>query len=98
MTAGAGRIGRRRTGRVAELARGVAAGLAGTAVMTGTLALETAARRASTGPVDPDASGHVVTAASTVIGYAPRTPAGRNALFLLVHWGYGSAVGAAYPL
>ena len=44
------------------------------------------------GPVDFDASNHVVTAATAVLRRTPRTRAGRSALFLLVHWGYGSAV------
>lgn len=77
--------------------RGVVAGLAGTTVMTGTLKAEQVARRRSPGPVDYDASPHVVTAAASVLHYRPRTRAGRTALFLLVHWGYGSAVGAGYP-
>jgi hypothetical protein len=82
----------------AAAARGVAAGLAGTTVMTVTLKLEQALRRPSPLPVDYDASSHVVTAASTVLGYRPRSRAGRAVLFGVVHWGYGSAVGAAYPL
>ena len=36
-------------------------------------------------------------AAAAVLHFRPRSRAGRTALFLLVHWGYGSAVGAAYP-
>jgi hypothetical protein len=79
-------------------ARGVAAGLAGTTVMTVSLKIEQAARRHPHGPVDYDASTHVVTAAAAVLRHIPRTRAGRTALFLLVHWGYGSAVGAAYPV
>jgi hypothetical protein len=78
-------------------ARGVAAGLAGTTMMTIGLKLEQVVRRRSRGPVDYDASDHVVTAAAAVLRRRPRTESGRNALFLLVHWGYGSAVGAAYP-
>jgi hypothetical protein len=65
--------------------------------MTGTLALEKWLRRRSPGPVDYDTTGHVVTAASAVLRHRPATRAGRSALFLVVHWGYGSAVGAAYP-
>lgn len=53
-----------------------------------------AGRRAA---VDYDASDHVITAASTVVRFEPRSPAGRTALFLLVHWGFGSAVAAVYP-
>lgn len=76
----------------------VAAGLAGTTVMTATMRLEQALRSPGSGPVDYDATGHVVTAASRAVHYRPRTPAGRRALFLLVHWGYGSAVGGEYRL
>lgn len=68
----------------------------GTLVMTATLKVEQLARRHAIGPVDYDASDHVVTAASTVLRYRPRTTAGRTGLFLLVHWGYGSAVGVGY--
>ncbi|PZS27950.1 MAG: hypothetical protein DLM58_17985 [Pseudonocardiales bacterium] len=85
-------------GRLSAAARGVAAGLAGTTVMTVSLKIEQIARRRSDGPVDYDASDHVVTAAATVLRHNPRTPAGRIALFQLVHWGYGSAVAAAYPV
>jgi hypothetical protein len=50
--------------------------------------------------LDYDQSDHVVVAASTVlhrlIGWAPRSPGARRALFWLVHWGYGSVVGAAH--
>ncbi|HEY2226105.1 hypothetical protein [Actinomycetospora sp.] len=50
--------------------------------------------------LDYDDSDHVVVAASAVLrrvsGWAPRGPRGRRALFWLVHWGYGSAVGAAH--
>lgn len=84
--------------RLPASARGVTAGLAGTTVMTVSLKLEQLARRGSRGPVDYDASEHVVTAAATVLRHTPRAGAGRTALFLLVHWGYGSAVAAAYPV
>lgn len=50
--------------------------------------------------LDYDHSDHVVVAAATVLqrvsGWAPRSAAGRRALFWLVHWGYGSAVGAVH--
>lgn len=78
--------------------RSVAAGLAGTTVMTATMRLEHHLRAPGSGPVDYDATGHVVTAAANVLHYRPRTAAGRHALFLLVHWGYGSAVGVEYRL
>jgi hypothetical protein len=80
------------------MVRGTAAGLAGTTMMTATLALEQRVRRGAPGPVDYDASPHVVTAAAAVLHRQPRTAAGRRALFLLVHWGYGSAVGIGYDL
>lgn len=83
--------------RPSSFAVGVAEGVAGTAAMTATLALEKAARRHAAGPVDYDASSHVVTAASAVLHHRPQTPRGRTALFLLVHWGYGSAVAGPYP-
>lgn len=76
---------------------GLASGLIGTIAMTLTLCAERRARRHATGPVDYDASPHVVTAASTVLRWTPETDAQRRALFLVVHWGYGSAVGLAYP-
>lgn len=57
----------------------------------------TACAPGTRGPVDYDASDHVITAASTVLGFEPRSLAGRTALFLLVHWGYGSAVAGVYP-
>lgn len=72
-------------------------GLAGTAVMTAAIAAETALRPSSDGPVDYDASDHVVQAASAVLRRPPpRSERGRRRLFNVVHWGYGSAVGLAY--
>ena len=72
-------------------------GLAGTAVMTAAIAAETALRPDSDGPVDYDASDHVVQAAATVLRRPqPRTARGRRRLFNVVHWGYGSAVALAY--
>lgn len=78
--------------------RGCAAGLVGTTVMTTTLKLEQVLyhRAGIGGTVDYDASDHVVTAASAVLRRRPRTEVGEKALFLLVHWGYGSAVGMGY--
>ena len=76
---------------------GLASGLLGTTAMTLTLWAERRARRHLSGPVDYDASSHVITAASTVLRWTPKTQYQRRALFLLVHWGYGSAVGLAYP-
>jgi hypothetical protein len=86
----------------------VLAGAAGTAAMTttGRAYREIHARRRGlasgdiTEILDYDDSDHVVVAASTVLrrvsGWAPRSPGGRRALFWLVHWGYGSAVGAGH--
>lgn len=87
---------------------GVLAGAVGTAAMsaTGRTYREVHARRRGTTPgeiteiLDYDHSDHVVVAASTVlrrvVGWAPRSARGRRTLFWLVHWGYGSAVGAAH--
>ena len=95
-------------GVASSLARGVVAGAAGTAAMTGTALLRRAvhARRRGIriGEIDEildyDDSEHVVIAASSVLGPVlgrrPRTPAQRRAVFALVHWGYGSAVGAGH--
>jgi hypothetical protein len=72
-------------------------GVAGTAVMSAALAAETAVRADSDGPVDYDASDHVVIAACRAIGRRP--PSSRRAkwaVFTAVHWGYGSAVALAY--
>ena len=66
--------------------------------MTATLWLEKRVRKGLTRPVDYDASGHVVTAASTILHWSPATDSQRRALFLLVHWGYGSATGLMFPL
>ncbi len=81
---------------------GVAAGLAGTAVMTATAALyarwrgDVEADESGVVPVlDFDNSDHVVIAAATLLRIDPRSRLARQALFHLVHWGYGSAVGIA---
>jgi hypothetical protein len=60
-----------------------------------TLALRAERRLRSPGRsvIDYDASGHVTTAAARVLRVDPRTARERKALFLLVHWGYGSATG-----
>jgi hypothetical protein len=72
-------------------------GLAGTTVMSAALAAETALRPNSDGPVDYDASEHVVIAACRVFGRRPPRAARHKALvFAAVHWGYGSAVALAY--
>jgi hypothetical protein len=93
---------------ISRLLTGVLAGAAGTAAMTttGRVHREVYAYRRGTTPdqvteiLDYDDSDHVVVAASTilrrVVGWAPRSAGGRRALFWLVHWGYGSAVGAAH--
>ncbi|WP_133829521.1 hypothetical protein [Actinomycetospora succinea] len=92
--------------------RGAARGVLGGAVGTAAMALAAHRRRRrftrrhgvtpeDAGVVlDYDDSEHVVIAASVltrhVIGWAPRSPQERQALFWLVHWGYGSAVGAGH--
>lgn len=63
--------------------RGLAAGLAGTTVMTASLKLEQRVRRRSPGPIDYDATDHVVTAAAAVLRHTPVTPTGKSALSLL---------------
>lgn len=92
------------------LAAGVAAGAAGTAAMTltGRAHRLAVARRRGIAPgeitevLDYDDSEHVVVAAAAVVrpvtGFVPRTPAQRRALFLLTHWGYGSAFGVVHVL
>jgi hypothetical protein len=77
---------------------GTLAGLVGTTVMTATLAAEKRLRRNAPGIVDYDASPHVVTAASAAMRWQPQGHRQRTALFLAVHWGYGSAVGIGYEL
>lgn len=91
-------------------AGGVLAGAAGTAAMTvsGRVHRLVVARRRGVRPgeiteiLDYDDSEHVVVAAAAVVraatGLAPRTPAQRRALFLLTHWGYGSAVGVVHAV
>ena len=87
---------------------GVLAGAAGTAAMTTSAHLNRVryARRHDIAPseideiLDYDDSEYVVIAASTllrgVVGRAPASAEGRRVLFLVVHWGYGSAVGIAH--
>lgn len=87
---------------------GVIAGAAGTAAMTTSAHLNRVryARRHGIAPseiteiLDYDDSEYVVIAASTLLrgvaGRAPASAGGRRALFLVVHWGYGSAVGIAH--
>jgi hypothetical protein len=95
------------TGRslLRRMAPGVAAGFAGTAVMTATAAAYSHLR----GPAQPDHQGiapvidfdtsdHVIIAAGTILRVTPRSPAARKALFHLVHWGYGSLVGVGRQL
>lgn len=96
------------TRAVPFVAAGVAAGATGTALMTASAHANRVryARRHGIAPeeideiLDYDDSEYVVIAASTllrgVVGRAPSTPSGRRALFLLVHWGYGSAVGTGH--
>lgn len=95
-------------GVLREAARGVLGGVVGTGAMA--LAAHRRRRRFTrhhgvtpeeAGVVlDYDDSDHVVTAAATltrhVLGWEPRSPSERRMLFRLVHWGYGSAVGAGH--
>ena len=81
---------------VRSLLSSVFAGFVGTTAMTTTMSLERRARRNLSGPVDYDASDHVVTAASNFLHIAPKTDGERKLLFLVVHWGYGSAVAVDY--
>lgn len=81
---------------LAPVVRRLLTGLIGTTVMTATMGVERVLRAGTDLPVDYDATGHVVTAAATVLRYRPQTRRGSHALFLLVHWGYGSAVALAY--
>ncbi len=91
-----------------RLVGGLLAGVAGTAAMAATSRAyrEVYARGRGTTPaeisevLDYDHSDHVVVAAATVLravsGWAPQSAGGRRALFWLVHWGYGSAVGVVH--
>jgi hypothetical protein len=93
---------------VRDAARGVLGGAVGTGAMSlaAHLRRRAYARRRGIAVsaidviLDYDDSEHVVIAASTllrhVIGWAPRSEQGRQALFRLVHWGYGSAVGMVH--
>jgi hypothetical protein len=105
------RRGRRR-GRGRTLLREAARGVVGGAVGTGAMALAARFRREEYARrqgirvaeideiLDYDDSEHVVIAASrllhTVVGWAPRTERGRHVLFWVVHYGYGSFVGAGH--
>lgn len=77
-------------------AASIRAGFVGTAAMTLTMWMEKHSRRRLLGPVDYDASTHVVTAASNALRITPRQAWQRRGLFLAVHWGYGSLVGLGY--
>lgn len=64
--------------------------------MTASLAIQSRLRPGHDGPVDYDASDHVVVAAAKVVRWDPSTDRGRRVLFNLVHWGYGSVVALEY--
>jgi hypothetical protein len=65
--------------------------------MSAALAAETALRPNSAGPVDYDASEHVVIAACRAVGRRPpRSARANRRIFFAVHWGYGSAVALGY--
>ncbi|MBF4163311.1 hypothetical protein [Nocardioides acrostichi] len=76
--------------------RGLAAGVAGTAAMTATTALERRVRRPLDHAVDYDASPHVAEAVGTVLHRPARGRTEREAYFLLAHWGYGPAVAVGH--
>jgi hypothetical protein len=96
-------------GMLATLARGIGLGAAGTGAMTLVAAAHAWARGGPLGfveghetmdavdIVDFDSSAYVPLAAATLLRLPPLTPERRRALFYLVHWGYGSAVGLCYP-
>lgn len=79
------------------LAPGLVAGFVGTSLMTATLWAERQLRSSHRGPVDYDASPHVITAVAHVLHVQPRSQTQRQWLFALAHWGYGSSVGLGYP-
>jgi hypothetical protein len=91
-----------------EAARGVIGGVVGSGAMilAAHLRRRRYARQHGIAPdeidvvLDYDDSEYVVIAASTllrhVVGWAPRSERGRQVLFWLVHWGYGSAAGAVH--
>ena len=81
-----------------EAVLGYLAGTAGTAAMTATTAVQKRVRQRREVPVDYDATEHVVDAAATVVHHHPRTDEGAQALFLLTHWGYGSAMAIGHRL
>lgn len=85
-----------RRNRITPWCSAVAAGFVGTTTMSGTPWLERRVRHHLQKPVDCDASSHVVQAASTLLRIDSGGAGRRRALFLLVHWGYGSAVGVGY--
>ncbi|MFC5141165.1 hypothetical protein ACFPK1_23215 [Actinomycetospora rhizophila] len=100
---------RRQDARVLrEAARGVVGGAVGTGAMAlaAHLRRRRFARRHGVTPeeagvvLDYDDSDQVVVAASTLtglaVGWVPRSPRERRVLFWVVHWGYGSVVGAAH--
>jgi hypothetical protein len=65
--------------------------------MTAALAAESRWLPNPDGPVDYDASDHVVIAASKVLRRpVPRSHRGKRRVFNVVHWGYGSAVALEY--
>jgi hypothetical protein len=64
--------------------------------MTLSLAAEKRLRGSTDEIIDYDASDHVITAASAVLGWHPTDHRTRRALFNLVQWGYGSAVAVEY--
>ena len=98
-TASPGDPPRRRSSRAGELcglaADGVLAGLVATTMMTLSYAAERKLRRNAGGPLDYDDSNVPALAAARVLRWSDPGPTASRRLGYLVHWGYGSAVGAA---
>ncbi|GAA5152579.1 hypothetical protein GCM10023340_33130 [Nocardioides marinquilinus] len=85
-------------GTAATAGRALLAGAAGSAAMSATSRLERRLLPDSVDVVDYDASSHVVTAVAAVLRREPRDGGEHRAYFALAHWGYGSAIGLAYPV
>jgi hypothetical protein len=95
----AGVPGRLRAVRTRDLTVGLGAGLVGTTAMTAGYAAERLLRRNLDGPLDYDDGTVPALAAARVLRWSDPGPRASRALGLLVHWGYGSAVGvAAVPI
>ena len=76
------------------MAAGVLAGLAGTAAMTASYGLERRLRSSGGGPLDYDDSTVPSHAAMVVLRIHTLSERRQRQLGFLVHWGYGSLMGA----